>query len=181
MYFKEVLVKLAHLTPFSPTDFIALRQHIAAAKKTSTPEPSVKSSTTAKTIQRSSEKTQTTTSEALQTLTLRLNDTANTTEVLRRDVAALQLSNGEGNKLRQKLSELETKLQHEKSEREKLAKLIEKEKQERQKAGDALRASISEETAARREELRVVRSKLKALKQKSKVLQRGNVIHTGGQ
>ena len=48
-------------------------------------------------------------SETLPTLTARLNDTANTTEVLRRDVAALKLSNSEGNEFRQSLSELETK------------------------------------------------------------------------
>ena len=55
------------------------------------------------------EKKQQATSKALQTLTARLNDTANTTEVLRRDVAALKLSNSEGNEFRQSLSELETK------------------------------------------------------------------------
>ena len=48
-------------------------------------------------------------SETLPTLTVRLNDTANTTEVLRRDVAALKLSNSDANEFWQSLSELETK------------------------------------------------------------------------
>ena len=119
------------------------------------------------------------TSEELQTLTARLNDTANTTEVLRRDVAALQLSKCDSNELRQKLSELEAKLQHEQTEREKLAKIVEEEKQERQKGNDALRASISEETEARREDLRLVRSKQKNLELNVKVLQRQDAMPKG--
>ena len=117
--------------------------------------------------------------EELQTLTARLNDTTNTTEVLRRDVAALQLSNSDGNKLRQKLSELEAKLQQEQIEREKLAKLIEEEKQERKKGDDELCADIVTETAARRQDLRVVRSKQTILQLKAEVLQQPDAIHIG--
>ena len=89
-----------------------LKQHLAAAAKETdkTPKSTVKSRTsTIHELMCLEMKQRATTSEELQALTVRLNDTANTTEVLRRDVAALKLSNSDANEFWQSLSELETK------------------------------------------------------------------------
>ena len=127
-----------------------LKQHLEAEKKT---DDSPKPSTAIKHKLKSWRKKQpATNSEGFHTLTDRLNDSTNTVvKRLRHDVAALQLSNIE---LQEKLSELETRLQHEHTERRKPAKRVQK--HERQKCDEPFRARSREERPARRKDLRFV-------------------------
>ena len=85
-----------------------LKQHLATEKVPDQPQTSEEPSNTNRNRLESLAKKQKATSKALQNLTAQLNDTANTTEALRREVAALQLRNSDGKEIWQKLSDLQT-------------------------------------------------------------------------